>query len=108
MTRLWRNNPETPEGKYPIVLRRDGTPVEKPYFVILASDPAATEALLAYADAAETIGFDQSMVNDVREMAHRFKEWRKAHGSGDPDASPHRKDNPIVIAWSRSIGAPSA
>jgi hypothetical protein len=45
---LWKNDASTPEGKYPILLRRDGTAVEHPYFAILARDPCAKAALLAW------------------------------------------------------------
>ena len=43
---LWFNNTETPEGKYPIVLRRDGTPVETPYMVLLVRDPCFEAAIM--------------------------------------------------------------
>ena len=45
---LWRNNPETPEGKY-LVKRRDGTIPEWPYFVMGAADGASPDALREYA-----------------------------------------------------------
>ena len=49
---LWRNDPETSEGKYPIVLRRDGTVLPGPYFVICSRDPCAAAAFAAYANEA--------------------------------------------------------
>ena len=78
MARLWVNDPATPEGKYPILLRRDGTPVEHPYFPILARDPAGPPALRAYADAADKLGYDSAMVADVRAMADMYEEYAKS------------------------------
>lgn len=43
MSGLWRNNPNTPEGKYPVVLRRDGTPLT----ARSEQDRAAAVAVLA-------------------------------------------------------------
>lgn len=101
MARLWRNRPETPEGKYPILLRRDGTPVEKPFFSILAGDKAGAAALRAYADKAQELGYDPEMVADVRGLADQYERYTQGHS--DPDAPPHRKDNPIVILWAQDI-----
>ena len=92
---LWRKRGMG--GKY-LVQRRDGTVPEWPGFVIGAKDPAAPAALRAYADAAEKLGFDARYVADMRELADDFDAYRKAHGAGDPDAVPHRKDDPEVIA----------
>lgn len=94
---LWRNGDVAPEGKF-LVQRRDGTSPEWPYFVIAASDPAAPAALRAYADAAEQHGMDAEYVADVRSLADQFVAWREAHSSGEPDAPPHRVDDPAVVA----------
>lgn len=96
MARLWRNTDDTREGKY-LVTRRDGTIPEWPYFVMGASDPAAPWALRAYALAAEQNGMDLAYVNDLYALANEFEQWRKDHGSGDPDAPRHRTDDPATI-----------
>ena len=75
-------------GKY-LVLRRDGTQPEWPYFVIGAKDPAAPHGLRAYASAAESLGIDPQYVADVRDLADRFEVFRATHGEGDPDAPKH-------------------
>lgn len=106
--RLWLNDPATAEGKYPILLRRDGSPVEHPFFAMLARDPAAPFALRAYADEAERLGYDPAMVSDVRDLAAFYEEYRKNAGPGDPDAPRHRKDDPAILAWARSIKARGA
>jgi hypothetical protein len=96
MTRLWINRPETPEGKF-LVVRRDGTIPSWPHFVLGARDPAAPFALDSYADEAERLGYDPEMVADVRQLAKEFRGYRGTHGAGDPDAPPHRTDNPEVL-----------
>lgn len=110
--RLWINNPETPEGKYPIVLRRDGTPVETPYMVLLVRDPAFDAAMRAYADEAERLGYDPAYIADIRALAAAAPAMRASIDAakgckGDPDAPRHRKDDPAILAWARSIGKPS-
>ena len=94
---LWRNDPETPEGKY-LVQRRDGTVVEWPNFVLGAKDPAAPDALIAYADAAEKLKMNADFVQEVRWLAQDFEDYRLTHGEGDPDRGPHRTDDPETIA----------
>lgn len=101
---LWRENPETPEGKY-LVKRRDGSVVEWPNFVIGAKDPAAPAALRAYADAALEYGMNDQYVAGVRRLANQFEAFRKAHGDGDPDRGRHRKDDPATIAEMRGGGS---
>lgn len=107
MTGLFRDNPNTPEGKY-LVKRRDGTVVEWPSFVLGARDPLASEALLAYAMAgedvlkrdpprAEKMGLTWAFINRIRRLATEFNEYRLAHGEGDPGMGPHRKDDPATI-----------
>lgn len=107
--RLWRNNPSTPEGKYPIVLRRDGTPLESRYVVMVLKDPAVQDAFLAYARKAESLGYDEHLVKDFYDLADEcIHEQEMATKPADPDAPPHRKDDPVVLAWSRSIGSPGS
>jgi hypothetical protein len=98
MAGLWRNRSDTPEGKY-LVTRRDGSIPEWPWFVIGARDPAAVCALRAYADRAEELGMDPEYIADVRAMADEWAESRLGHG--DPDAPPHRYDDPATIAKMR-------
>ena len=100
MAGLWRNADGTREGKY-LVQRRDGSVPEWPWFVISAADPAAPAALRAYADTGARCGMDAEYVADVRTLAYEFEAWWKAHGSGDPDAPPHRVDDPAVVARMR-------
>lgn len=108
MSGLWKNDAATPEGKYPILLRRDGSVVTKPYFVMLASDPAAPQALMAYAASAEHLGFDSEYVGDVKRLALEFQDWLSSDKTGDPDAPKHRKDDPAILAWARSSRTRSA
>lgn len=98
MAGLWRKSEDTaPEGKY-LVQRRDSTVPEWPWFVLGARDLAAPSALRAYADAAEALNYDPQYVADVREMAKDFEEYLAQEGPGDPDAAPHRKDDPATVA----------
>jgi len=107
MTGLWSNNPETPEGKYPILLRRDGSPVLVPYFPILLHDPCASAALRAYADKAAELGMDPVFVSDIRIKAGESLILAKKAKSNpkppDPDAPRHRVDDPAILAWARSL-----
>lgn len=105
--RLWRNNPETVEGKYPIVLRRDGTVLRTPYVVMTLIDPNAPAAFRAYADKAEEFGMDPEYVADFRALADEAEQLQREGHQGDPDAPRHRTDDPVVIAWARSVGMPS-
>ena len=101
MSGLWKNQDGTREGKY-LVTRRDGTVPEWPSFVIGARDPCGPAALLAYANAAEEWGFHRDFVADVRGLAREFMFYRRDHGDGDPDAPPHRKDDPATIEKMRT------
>jgi hypothetical protein len=94
---LWRDNPETPEGKY-LVKRRDGTVVEWPNFVLGARDPAAPAALRAYATAALARGMNDDFCNGVFALAEHFEQYASAHGYGDPDRGRHRTDDPSTVA----------
>jgi hypothetical protein len=93
---LWRDNPETPEGKY-LVLRRDGTVVEWPHFVMGARDPFVPAALRAYATAAWIGGADAGFARAVIHLADEFEQYRKVRGEGDPDKGKHRPDDPETI-----------
>lgn len=99
MARVWRNEEATKEGKYPIVLRRDGTVFREPHFLIALRDPCAPPAFLAYAAEAERLGLDPAFVADMRAMAQDATTHRLDIGPGDPDAKPHRKDNSLVLDW---------
>lgn len=97
MARLWRNDPETPEGKY-LVVRRDGTIPPWPSFVLGGGDEASVAGLLAYADKAEELGYDPDFVADIRGLAVVFDEYRAEHaGESDADAPRHRVDDPATI-----------
>lgn len=94
--KIWAKTEEFSEGKY-LVVRRDGTVPHWKHFVIGARDPAAPEALKAYADIAERMGYEKEYVASVRELADDFLRYREQHGLGDPEAPPHRIDDPNVL-----------
>ena len=102
---LWRKNPETKEGKYPIILRRDGSVLNTPYFVMTLKDPCTAHALAAYATAAKKLSFDSEYVQDIREMASeslRLSQedmMREEGPTADPDAPRHRQDDSDVLRW---------
>lgn len=111
LTGLFRDNAETPEGKY-LVKRRDGTVVEWPSFVLGARDPIAAVALRAYAREVRRIIRDEPQ--QAREMgltlefadrlaieAGRWDDYRDEHGDGDPGMDRHRKDDPATVAEMR-------
>lgn len=100
MARLFRNQPGSPEGKY-LVKRRDGTTPQWPFFVIAAADPAAPEALRAYAAQCQLLGMDPEFVSDLICLADEFERWRANHTTGDPDGPRHRKDDPATVAEMR-------
>lgn len=104
---LWRNYPTTGEGKYPIVLRRDGSVLTSRYLVITLRDPAAAAAFRVYADEAERRGFAPQYVADMRALAVEA-EVEAAASPGDPDQPPHRTDSPAILAWARSLRCPGA
>ena len=112
MAGLWRKNEATREGKYPIVLRRDGSPLESRFIVLVLKDPATSSALRAYADEAERVGMDSQYVADMRELADDASRCASQSQlddkKPDPDAPPHRQDNPGILAWARSIGCPGS
>jgi hypothetical protein len=97
LTGLFRDDPETPEGKY-LVKRRDGTVAEWPSFVLGARDPHAEAALRAYADSIEKDPeADPRFVRRLRDLADEFRAYRESHGEGDPTKGRHRKDDPATI-----------
>jgi len=114
MAGLFRNNPETPEGKYPIALRRDGTPLESRFIVMVLKDPGAGNALRAYAASHHARGSDPQFVGDFLDLADQADGLaltdaaRSAGPTSDPDAPRHRKDDPAILAWARSIGCPGS
>lgn len=108
MTGLFKNDPETREGKYPIILRRDGSVVDRPNFVLLASDPAAVLALIVYANQCRIHGYDPEYVEEVRQLADDFETWREENrlDTHDVDRPNDREDDPAILAWARSVGCP--
>lgn len=131
MAGLWRNDSETREGKYPVVLRRDGTVPEWEWFVLGARDPAAIAALLAYADTAKLLGWDPQYVTDLYTLAEKWRiEQHQEHMEkvldrqaaryaddprnqrfsepskpSNPDGSRHRIDDPDALQFPMSLGA---
>jgi hypothetical protein len=82
-----------------LVVRRDGTVPDFPYLVIGARDPNAPAALRAYADEAERRGIgDPEWWADIHGQASDFERYRAEHGVSDPEAPPHRPDDPETIA----------
>jgi hypothetical protein len=81
-----------------LVIRRDGSIPDWPWLVMGARDPAAPAALRAYAAEARRLGLDQDYADDVDQLATDWEIYRSRHGEGDPDAGPHRIDNPEVVA----------
>ena len=109
MTGLMRYNSKTPEGKYPIVLRRDGTAVKDECFVLLLKDPCAAAALRTYANKAAELNLDPAYVKSVRRLAgdasdENFdKTWETMAKKPDPDKGCSRTDDPVLLALARSL-----
>lgn len=97
MARLFRNQAGAREGKY-LVQRRDATVPPWPWFVLGASDPAAPEAIIAYALKCRVLGKDPQYVADLLDLAAEFEGRRQRNGEGDPDAPRHRVDDPAIVA----------
>jgi hypothetical protein len=97
---LVRDNPKTPEGKY-LVLRRDDTVPEWPWFVLGAKDPISPWALRMYAVVGFLMYWNWKWSRAVWKLAAEFRQYRRLHGTGDPDKGIHRKDCPEVIARMR-------
>lgn len=98
--RIWAKTKEYSEGKF-LVVRRDGTVPHWPHFVLGARDPAAPAALRAYAKECNRRGLDPDYVTSLLDLAGDFEVYLLQQGKGDPDAPPHREDNPNVIAAMR-------
>ncbi len=107
MRGLFRDNEDTPEGKY-LVKRRDGSVVEWPSFVLGARDPMAVVALRAYAkevrrlirdepQQATELGLTRDFADAISNMADNWKDYRDKYGSGDPGMGRHRQDDPATI-----------
>jgi hypothetical protein len=94
--KIWMKTPGIEEGKF-LVVRRDGTIPEWPVFVLGARDPWAPAALRAYALAAKESGADTDYVESILEYADDFDRYRGECGAGDPEAGPHRQDDPSVV-----------
>jgi hypothetical protein len=105
--KIWAKTKEFFEGKF-LVVRRDGSIPCWPHFVLGARDPAAPVGLRAYAEHCLACGCDKEYVKSIHELADDFEKYREREGNGDPDAAPHRKDDPAVIGIMRgSDGAPT-
>jgi len=110
------------EGKF-LVVRRDGTIPEWPHFVLSAYDPATSSALLAYAETfarhTYTLHHNGSISDDefkekldyakgVHDLAVSFAELRATNvekaAQSDPEAPPHRTDDPTIIDLMRRKG----
>ncbi len=103
--KIWAKTKEFYEGKF-LVVRRDGTVPHWPHFVLGARDPFAPIALRTYAMALRgEPGIDPEYADSIMELAGDFERYRAEQGDGDPDAPPHRKDNPNVISAMRGGGA---
>ena len=98
--KIWAKTKEFSEGKF-LVVRRDGSIPHWPHFVLGARDPAAPIALRAYAVECQRLGFDPEYVASIMELSGEFEAYRYREGDGDPEAPPHRKDDPDVIAAMR-------
>ncbi len=101
--KVWAKTAEYPEGKY-LVVRRDGTVPEWPHFVLGGFDPCAEAALHAYAHEAARRGLEVDYTQSVHELAVDFgllATTPAAVAKADPDAPPHRHDNPAVLAMMR-------
>jgi hypothetical protein len=116
---LFRDNPETPEGKY-LVKRRDGSVVEWPSFVLGGRDVNAEYALRFYAllnllpadgrremvsyirsalahGLNDPAGQNKEYVHSVLNFADDWEEYRHKHGDGDPLMGKHRIDDPATV-----------
>lgn len=103
--KIWAKTKEFSEGKF-LVVRRDGTIPAWPHFVLGARDPHAPAALRAYATSMSmgSAPFDREYVQSVLDLADDFERYRAAEGNGDPEAAPHRKDDPAVMNVMRGGG----
>ncbi len=102
--KIWAKTKEFSEGKF-LVVRRDGTVPHWPHFVLGARDPAAAHALRSYAEFAEARGYEPEYVASILDLANDFDAYRAEQGDGDPEAPPHRTDDPEVILAMRGKSA---
>lgn len=101
LTGLFRDQPETPEGKY-LVKRRDGTVPPWPSFVLGGADPMVPATLRFYAVWGFILRhFNWSMLKALWRFAGVMKKWRKENHTGDPGMGKHRKDDPATVAEMR-------
>lgn len=84
-------------NKY-LVLRRDNTVPDWPYLVLGAADPSSPTAIRALAADARERGKDPEYCDDLVGLAGDFEEWLRENPEGDPDAPPHRTDDPAVVS----------
>ena len=126
----WVLTKQYSEGKY-LVVRRDGTIPAWPHFVLSADDPATIAALEAYAKAtlARAADLDKAGQHDkaaqlslyaggVQELAHLYENRQFSDRTTpavvkavdpqakacDPEAGPHRVDNPHIVEMMRGRG----
>ena len=100
------NEEGTPEGKYPIVLRRDGSVLTKPCLVLCLL--IVTQVSLRPSQPMLT---NTKNLARIRNLAVRL--WIASVKSnpppyGDPTAPKHRKDDPAILVWARSVHSRSA
>ena len=100
--KVWTLTKEFSEGKF-LVTRRDGTTPDWPHFVMGARDPAVPIALRSYSHVAAGLGFDSEYTDSVYGLSLFFEDYRREHGAGDPEAPPHRVDEPMVLAMMRHV-----
>lgn len=100
------------EGKY-LVVRRDGTIPEWGHFVMAEGDPAVPAGLRAYAAEARRLMMDEEYCASIESLADDYDRATVQRASdaavlgvkgADPDAGPHRKDNPAVVEMMRGNG----
>lgn len=101
--KVWQKTEELSEGKY-LVVRRDGTVPWWPSFIMGGHDPAAAAGLRGYADKAEALGYEAEYVASVRSLADDYETLAAVGHPADPEAPPHRVDNPVIIAMMRGEG----
>lgn len=98
--KIWAKTDEFSEGKF-LVVRRDGSVPHWPHFVLGARDLVVYDTMKFYAKAARAAGYETEYCDSIEELASDFFHYRQKHGDGDPEAPPHRKDDPVVIAAMR-------
>lgn len=114
MAGLFRNDPTTRSGKFPVLLRRDGTVPEWEWFVLGSRDPAAITAIRHYADEAKSRGWDPQYATDLYALAERWLGLQSGERldriagicrlkEADPDAGPHRTDDPAMLTFPGSL-----